>query len=84
MNNQESKIIADCILNNVKELLQPDNKRENKVSDNSYYLLYKAQVPSVMVECGFMSNVAENTKLQNVDYQEDIAFAIMSGVCNIL
>ena len=83
-NNRESKIIADCILNNVKELLQPDNKRENKVSDNSYYLLYKAQVPSVMVECGFMSNVAENTKLQNVDYQEDIAFAIMSGVCNIL
>ena len=83
-NNDESKIIADNILLNVKTMLQPDNNRENKVSDNSYYILYKASVPSVMVECGFMSNIKENTLLQSGEYQCDMAFSIMSGICNIV
>ena len=65
-------------------MLQPENKRENKVSDNSYYLLYKASVPSVMVECGFMSNNRENFLLQQTDYQNDMAFSIMSGIADIV
>lgn len=80
-NAPESKIIADSILSVVKELLQPENKRENKESDNSYYILYKASVPSVMVECGFMSNREENEKLQNAEYQKDFAYAVLAGIC---
>ena len=49
------------------------------VSDNSYYILYNAKVPSIMIECGFMSNYEENEKLKNTSYQNDIAFAIMIG-----
>ena len=80
-NNPESKIIADKILNNIKEMLQPDNKRENKVSDDSYYLLYKAEVPSIMIECGFMSNREENKRLQDITYQNKIAYMILTGIC---
>ncbi len=83
-NTPESKIIADNILINVKDFLQPNNKRENKESDNSYYILYKASVPSVMVECGFMSNKEENRKLQDFDYQKDISYCILTGICNIV
>lgn len=83
-NTPESKIIADNILINVKDFLQPNNKRENKESDNSYYILYKASVPSVMVECGFMSNKKENRKLQDFDYQKDISYCILTGICNIV
>lgn len=83
-NNSESKILADSILNNVKEFLQPDNKRENKESDSSYYLLYKAKSPSIMVECGFMSNKKENSLLKDENYQNDMAFSILSGICNIV
>jgi N-acetylmuramoyl-L-alanine amidase len=79
-NNDESKTLADSILENVKLYLQPDNQRLNKESDNSYYLLYKAQVPSVMVECGFMSNKEENDKLKDTDYQCDMAYSIMLGI----
>ena len=82
-NDNVSKDVADSILNNVKFMLQPENTRENKVSDNSYYILYKASVPSVMIECGFMSNSRENSLLQNSEYQCDMAFSIMSGICNI-
>ena len=80
-NTPESKALADSILTTVKAFLQPDNTRENKASDDSYYLLYQATVPSVMVECGFMSNERENKLLQETAYQKNIAYSIMVGVC---
>lgn len=80
-NTEESKVLADNILSSVKEFLQPENERLNKQSDNSYYLLYKASRPSVMVECGFMSNENENRLLQDKNYQKNMAFAILAGVC---
>lgn len=83
-NNEESKLLADGILSAVKEFLQPDNMRENKVSDNSYYLLYMAERPSVMVECGFMSNTAENEKLKDNIYQTQMAYSILLGTCGEL
>jgi len=78
-NDDKSKIIADNILDITKRNLQKDNQRVNKQSDSSYYLLYKAQVPSVMVECGFMSNAEENKKLQDSKYQNELAYSIMLG-----
>lgn len=82
-NDETSSILADCILKSVKNNIQDqkDNKRENKKSDNSYYLLYKAKVPSVMVECGFMSNIKENNNLQDNNYQNQMAYSIMLGFC---
>ena len=80
-NDEISPTLADKILQSVKENIQPENKRENKVSDNSYYILYKAQKPSVMVECGFVSNKNENNKLQDKEYQKDMAYSILAGIC---
>lgn len=83
-NDDMSKIIADNILKITKANLQSDNTRLNKRSDSSYYLLYKAQVPSVMVECGFMSNSEENKKLQDTEYQKQLAYSIMLGFSEYL
>ena len=83
-NTNESKELADSVLSTVKEFIQPENTRENKESDSSYYILYKAQRPSIMVECCFMSNERENKLLQNSEYQGDMAFCIASSVCNII
>lgn len=83
-NDENSKALADSILNITKDNLQKENRRENKKSDNSYYLLYKAKVPSVMVECGFMSNNEENSKLQDENYQNQIAYSIMLGFCEYM
>lgn len=78
-NNDESRVLADKILTITKDYLQKNNERENKKSDDSYYLLYKAKVPSVMVECGFMSNNEENELLQDNSYQNKLAYSIMLG-----
>ncbi len=79
-NTEKSKAIADSILNRIKNNLQPDNKRNNKKSDDSYYILYKAKNPSVMVECGFMSNNNECKNLNEYHYQKKIAYSILTGI----
>lgn len=79
-NDEKSKIIADKILMSIKQNLQNDNERLNKPSGDDYYLLYKASVPSIMIECGFMSNAEENEKLQDIEYQKDLAFSILCGI----
>ncbi len=83
-NEPSSKVLADNILNLSKKFLQPENNRTNKASNDSYYILYKATVPSVMVECGFMSNIEENNKLKSDDYQKKLGFVIMNGINSYL
>ncbi len=80
-NDEISPTIADKILNSVKKNIQPENTRTNRKSDNSYYILYKAQKPSIMIECGFISNKKENDKLQDKEYQRDMAYSILAGIC---
>ena len=61
-------------------LLQSGNTRVTKESDDSYYILYRAEAPSVMVECGFMSNYAENNHLKDPRYQRLLACVIGVGI----
>ena len=78
--NGESKELAENIKSRVVELIQPDNKRETKPATSSIYLLWHATVPAVLVECGFLSNESEAEKLNDKTYQQQMAFAIYSGV----
>ncbi len=79
-NELSSEFLANSILSISKLFLQPENQRLNKISDSNYYILYKAKVPSVMVECGFMSNYEENNKLKTDDYQKQLAYTITMGI----
>ena len=81
VNDTLSKELADKTLSNIKSTIQPNNNRENKPSGSSYYLLYKASVPSIMIECGFMSNTEENNKLKDPEYQNILSFLILTGIC---
>ena len=66
-NNSQSQNLAECIRNSVKKCLQPNNERQCKKADGSIYLLKKAENPSVIVECGFLSNQTECQKLAEED-----------------
>lgn len=78
-NNTDSQKLAESIRNNIQTLIQPDNKREIKQSDSSIYLLKNSESPSVIVECGFISNNREARLLKTHNYQKKIAFAIYTG-----
>lgn len=83
-NTTESAELADLIQTNVKNIIQPTNKRVIKKSGSSIYLLYNAKKTAVLVECGFVSNPQENEMLQTPDYQQKIAFSIACGIIEYL
>jgi len=60
--------------------LQPDNKREVKLIDNDLYLFKAAVQPSVLIECGFLSNASDAAKLSDAEYQRKVAFTIYKGI----
>lgn len=79
-NCPESRDIAACIREQVITLLQPDNKRELKQASDSIFLLDRTQRPAVIVECGFLSNLDEAARMQDAEYQQQMAFAILCGI----
>lgn len=59
--------------------VDPDNTRQAKAND-SYYLLKRTEPPTIIVECGFLSNPSEAELLADKKYQKKIADAITDGV----
>ena len=78
--NIESRALAECIRQSTVTLLQPDNTREIKEIGSNIYLLYNIKLPSVMVECGFLSNPQEAVLLAEDSYQSKIAFSVLCGI----
>lgn len=83
-NNPQSSVLADCIRQSVISDLQKDNTRETKPSGTDIYLLYHAESPAVMVECGFLSNINESKNLKNENYQKELAFVLALGISDYL
>lgn len=81
-NNPMSKELSEYIRQSFSGLLQPQNTREIKPAGRNIYILWNAKIPAVIVECGFLSNSAESEKLNNEDYQKQIAFTIYCGFMN--
>ncbi len=79
-NNMKSKILADIIQNSVKVNFQPDNRRITKKAGTEIFLLYNSHIPSVLVECGFLSNVSDLNLLKTNEYRQKIAVLIADGI----
>jgi len=78
-NNEESKLLGEKIQKNMVKYLDENNTRiAKKLTD--VYLLKNVNIPSVIVECGFLSNSREEELLKSEDYQDKIAFSIYAGI----
>ncbi len=68
-----------------KALLKADetNTRMEKAND-TYYLLKRTMIPTVIVECGFLSNAKEAEMLSTEEYQDEISKAIVDGIITCL
>lgn len=80
--SERSKALAQCVQQSIVTQLQPENARQIKPSGASIYILYKAKIPAIMVECGFLSNHAETQKLKTSVYRTEMAFAVFGGILN--
>ena len=78
-NNPNNRTLAQ-IMQNRFAVLQTGNDREIKLTGDELYLLKSNKNPSLMIECGFLSNPEEEQKLATREYQQQVAFTIYSGV----
>jgi N-acetylmuramoyl-L-alanine amidase len=78
---KDSAILASVIQKNLREDLDASNKRVQKPAKNAYKILRENDnMPSVLVECGFLSNYEEEQKLKSDIYQEKIADSISKSI----
>lgn len=77
--SEQGKRMAECLQNALVEGIDPDNHRQAK-KNGTYYLLKKTEIPTVIVECGFLSNKEEAKALNKTEYQQKIAEAIRDGI----
>ena len=81
--SEEGAKLASSIQNQLIAGVDPANTRVPK-SNMNYYMLKQSPVPIVIVECGFLSNVAEEAKLGTEDYQRSLAWNIYLGTMHYL
>lgn len=79
-NSESSEILAESLQSRLISQIQPDNTRRIKRADKSIYLMKNAQIPAVIVECGFLSNPSELALLKSEEYQNKTAFSIYCGI----
>ena len=78
-NNDESKELAFDIQNNLNYSIQKENKREI-LSLSGKYIMDNVKIPTVTVECGFLSNPEEEKLLVQDEYQENLSWGIYTGI----
>jgi len=77
--SDNSRKLAEHIQQQLKEFILPHNRYEAK-PNRQYYVLRQTMMPAVIVECGFVTNHAERSRLVKEDYQEKIAWGIYLGI----
>ena len=78
-----SEELAQRIQDTVRGALDPRNHRQIKRAQ-SVYLMEHIGCTGVLVECGFLSNEAEDALLRSPDYQKKLAAAICGSVAAYL
>lgn len=74
---------AAQIMQNALLSCDKDNKRQAKAND-TYYLLKRTEIPTIIVECGFLTNPQESEKLCDETYQQTLAEAVCKGILDYL
>lgn len=76
--SSRSEKLGKILEEELTRVLGEENSRAAKAND-TYYLLKKTEVPTVIIECGFLSNWEDCAKLQDEAYQERLVWAIHMG-----
>lgn len=78
--NPASKELAESVQQSMISVLVPPSERSVKQAGKEIYLLSQAKIPSVLIECGFLSNEKEAELLQTEDYQKRVAWSVYCGL----
>ncbi|MBQ3156903.1 MAG: N-acetylmuramoyl-L-alanine amidase [Clostridia bacterium] len=71
------RLLAGCMQQALIGHLQPQRQRAAMAGD---YFILQLDIPSVLIECGFLSNPREEALLLTEEYQQRLGTAIAAGV----
>ena len=75
--------LAEKLQSDFRRNLNPNNRRQIKKS-SGIYLMEHIDCPGILVECGFLSNPAEEERLRDQTYQKKICSVISTTVSQFL
>ncbi|MCH5281098.1 MAG: N-acetylmuramoyl-L-alanine amidase [Lachnospiraceae bacterium] len=78
-NSKEGEEIAFILQDQLNTGLKIEHPRNAKPND-SYYMLKKSSVPTVIAECGFLSSPEDAALLNDEIYQEKMAWNLYLGI----
>ena len=76
--NEKGKNLASAIVSQLQNILE--SPRSESISGDYYILKCGGDIPTSIVECGFLSNPEEEELLITDDYQNEVAYAIFCGI----
>lgn len=76
-NSESGKQFAECVKD---ELVKQIDNARNLTLGGNYFICKCLDVPSIIMECGFLSNPEEEVLLQNEEYQDKLCYAIFCGI----
>lgn len=75
--NKASRRLASCVLN---QMVQETGASSRGVKKGNFFVIRETQMPSVLIEVGFMTCPEERAVIKKKEYQEKIAQGIAKGV----
>ncbi len=82
--SEDSPQLAGAVQSYIKSHLQPENNRQPKAAGSSIYLMNSADIPAVLIECGFLSNPEESRLLGEEDYRASLACTVFAPIAEYL
>lgn len=79
---EENTRLAEALLNHMSEMTGA--KKERVYKRDTYTGLNWSEVPSVLVEMGYMTNPEEDEKLNSAEYQKKLVLGAVYGICEYL
>lgn len=77
--NEQSNKLAKKVQENLNQSIQKENNRVAMKIDN-IYIIKHVEIPTTIVECGFLSNPEEEKQLLDDNYQNRLAWGIYNGI----
>ena len=77
--SEDGARLAKTIQENLNKTIQKENNRIAKTIDK-IYIIKHVEIPTTIVECGFLSNPDEEKLLLEDEYQNKIAWGIYNGI----
>ena len=82
--SEKGELLASAVQGRVNTLYKKEGVKERKATAGNYFMLQCADVPSIIVECGFLSSPKDEALLVTNVWQKQLVKAIAYGVVDYL